>query len=214
VTRRFAWWSIVVSVVVFGLCALVAVGGGVPGAEQAVFRVINGLPDVLSPGAEAIQYLGVLAVGPIVAIVALVFRRPRLAVAALLVTVLKLLMERFVWKILQVHRRRPAITEDVVIIRGDTMTTGLSFVSGHVILVTGLAWVITPFLRGRWRIAPWIVVAAVGLARIYLGAHNPLDVVGGMALGTVVGATTFLLLRLDRTDAASRSAAGRSSTEG
>jgi membrane-associated phospholipid phosphatase len=34
---------------------------------------------------------------------------------------------------------------------------------------------------------PWILVAAVGLARIYLGAHNPLDVVGGAAVGLVLG---------------------------
>jgi undecaprenyl-diphosphatase len=32
------------------------------------------------------------------------------------------------------------------------------------------------------------IVTAVGLARVYVGAHLPLDVLGGAALGLVTGA--------------------------
>ena len=63
-------------------------------------------------------------------------------------------------------------------------------------LVTGLAWVITPYLRGRWRVVPWLVVALVGFARMYLGAHNPLDVLGGLALGVAIGAVANLLVKV------------------
>ena len=93
------------------------------------------------------QFLGVLVVGPVVAIVALVLRRWRLALAALLVTVGKLAAERTVWH--YVSRQRPGQTEPNAIVRGGTATSGVSFVSGHVILVTALAWVITPYLPGR-----------------------------------------------------------------
>ena len=123
---------------------------------------------------------------------ALVLRRWRLAAAAALVTVLKLLIERGVWKL--VFRERPAITEPNAIVRGSTATTGASFVSGHVILSTGLAWAITPYLRGWWRLAPWVVVGLIAFARIYLGAHNPLDVVGGLALGFVAGGAANLIV--------------------
>ena len=103
----------------------------------------------------AAQFLGVLAIGPLVAAIALVARRPRLAVAALLVTIGKLLAERLVWKVVQ--RNRPGETEPEAIVRGGTRPTGVSFVSGHVVLTTGLAWVATPTCtagggscRGRW----------------------------------------------------------------
>src|SRR5512144_2666381 len=156
--RRRLVVAIVSGLVVFGLAAMVARTGTVPPWERAVFRAINGLPDALSPAMQGAQFLGVLAVGPALAVVALVLRRWWLAVAAVLVSVLKLAVERVVWNVLDINRQRPAVTEPVVHLRGGVSTSGVSFVSGHVMLATGLAWVLTPYLRGWWRILPWAVV--------------------------------------------------------
>jgi len=185
-----------VGLVVLVICALIVHNGTASPLEQRVFHWINGLPGVLSSPMKIAQFMGVLAVGPIVAIGAAVFRRWRLALAAVIVTVGKLAAERVVWHFVQ--RSRPGTSIPGAIVRGNTPTSGLAFVSGHVILVTGLAWVLTPYLRARWRILPWAVVALVSFARIYLGAHAPLDVVGGVALGLIVGGVANLIVGVEK----------------
>jgi membrane-associated phospholipid phosphatase len=176
----------------------VAVGDGdVPPWEEALFHAINGLPSWLESPAQVVELIGALWIGPAVAGVALiVFRKPRLAVAAIAATASKLVLERVVK--LVVERQRPGVSTPDAITRG-VPVRGLAFVSGHAILLSALAGIVSPYLPRRWKLAPWGVVALVCIARVYLGAHNPLDVIGGAGLGIAIAGAWNLILGVPRT---------------
>jgi undecaprenyl-diphosphatase len=89
-----------------------------------------------------------------------------------------------------VKRQRPGTTVPGAILR-DAHPTGLSFPSGHSILAFALAGLASPYLG--WGVALHAVAALNGIARIYLGAHTPLDVVGGAGLGVAIGGSINLL---------------------
>jgi undecaprenyl-diphosphatase len=71
---------------------------------------------------------------------------------------------------------------------------GLGFVSGHTAVATALAAIAWPYLGRRWRAVVVIAAVLVALARVYVGAHLPLDVLGGAALGLAVAGLVRLIL--------------------
>jgi undecaprenyl-diphosphatase len=172
--------------------ALVAAGGTVPGWEQATFRAMNRLPGGLSGAMWAVQLLGVLGTPLVVAAVAAALRLWRLATALVLLVPLKVALEVEVMKRL-VDRQRPGQTEPGAILR-DVPSAGQSFPSGHAIIAFAIATLLAPYLSRRWQVVAFGVAVAVCVARVYLGAHNPLDVIAGAGIGVAVGAALTLLV--------------------
>jgi membrane-associated phospholipid phosphatase len=184
---------IVASLAVFAICAVVAASGRVGPVERAVFHAVNGLPDWLYRPMLLFQYLGVLAMPLVVALGALAFRRWRLAAALVLVVPLKLALERVI-KLL-VQRERPGTTVPDAVLRG-VHSAGLSFVSGHAIITFAIAGLLALVLPRRWGIVAFVLASLNAVARVYLGAHNPLDVVGGAAVGLAIAAALDLVLNV------------------
>jgi membrane-associated phospholipid phosphatase len=186
---------LVASVAVVAACAVVVANGRVGPAERAVFHAINGLPGWLYRPMVVFQYLGVLVIPLVVAVGALALRRWRLAAALVLVVPLKLAAEK-VPKLL-VERERPGTTVPDAILRG-VPSAGLSFTSGHAIITFAIAGLLALVLPRRWGIVAFVLATLNAIARVYLGAHNPLDVVGGAAIGLAIAAVLDLVLNVAR----------------
>ena len=185
-----------------GLVVLVATSlavrdGSVGGPEREVFRAVNGLPDWLRQPLWLFQQMGNLAVAfLVVLLVAALLRSWRLVLAAVVAVVAKLGLERVVKSL--VERRRPGSSIGDVVFHGHVPQQGLSFVSGHAVITTAMATALMAVLPRRWRPVPWVLVALNGFGRVYAGAHAPLDVVGGVALGLVIGGGLYAVLAWGR----------------
>jgi membrane-associated phospholipid phosphatase len=186
------------AIVLAGLALLVGCGllvrdGEVGPVERWFFHAINGLPDWLYRPVWIFQQLGNLVVAFLVVLfVAAVLRRPKLALAAVVAVGAKLWLEQVVKSV--VERSRPGTSVGDAILRGNVSFSGLSFVSGHAVIAVAMATALSAVLPRRWRNLVWVLVALNGLTRIYVGAHNPLDIVGGAGLGLVIGGPLYAWL--------------------
>jgi membrane-associated phospholipid phosphatase len=161
------------------------------GLEADVFRLVNELPGALYPIVwPAMQFGNAIAVS-VFALAALVARRPRLAIA-IAVSGLAVWLLAKVIKVV-VERGRPAELLDDVI-RRDAPAVGHGYPSGHAAVAMAIAVVVSPYLKRPWKYVLWTLAVAVCLGRVYVGAHLPLDVIGGGAFGLAVGALCNLVL--------------------
>jgi len=153
--------------------------------EAAVFRAANGLPDRLERPLWVVMQAGALGAAPVAAGVAAATGRRRLAAHLLAGGGGAWLAAKAVKR--AVRRPRPVVLLEGTRCRGRE-AVGLGYVSGHAGVVVALAAGALPHLRPRSRAAVLLAVPVVGLARMYVGAHLPLDVLGGAALGLAVDA--------------------------
>lgn len=156
---------------------------GVPVWDAALFRSVNGLPDALAPIVWGPMQVGALA-SPLVIAGWLAGRGRRPEAGLVAATGVS------AWAIAKgvkraVARGRPGDHLDGVQLRVGSADHGLGYPSGHAAVAVTIA---TALGRARppWRLALLAIAGVVGLSRIYVGAHYPLDVVGGWALGFLV----------------------------
>jgi undecaprenyl-diphosphatase len=159
--------------------------------ERDVFGVINHHTVLPFSLVWAVMQLGNIVVVPVAALAAAAFRRWRLAIGILAGGLVSYYLAKVVKKI--VVRGRPSELLDDVHIRG-AAALGRGYVSGHAAVVTLLVVLAWAYLGRRGRIFALSVATFVCLARVYVGAHLPLDIVGGVALGFAVAMETRLIL--------------------
>lgn len=185
-----------------GLLSLLAVTVAFSGTiSRFDLRTVQGLNDLSLPGLTtwviAITDLGgtdaKLAIGLLATIAFATFRQWRAAVTvALSVAVTEALVA--VLKHIAERPRPPA--QDAL-----THAAGFSFPSGHAAASTALyallAWLTARHVRGPVRVAVLLVggvlVGAIGLSRVYLGAHYPTDVLAGWLVGGSLAVLSWLV---------------------
>lgn len=175
-------WSVAaVTAVATAATAWALVGdAATPRGEERVFRAVNDASQAWWPLVWPTMQLGNRA-APIVVAAALAVRsrrwRPPVTVLAAgygawaAASVAKAL----------VGRGRPDVLLVDVTLREPT--EGLGFVSGHA-AVAAAVW---RHVATRGRVVVAVLAVLVGVGRIYSGAHMPLDVAGGWAIGALIG---------------------------
>lgn len=155
--------------------------GAVTAAEERVFRRFNDAPGWIETPAWVVMQAGSLGA---VAVAAAVQARQGPAAVAWTGVV-----GTAVWAGVKgvkpmIGRGRPDDVLDGVRVRGRRQT-GLGYPSGHAAVAMTLACALR--LDHHPASTGLAIAGVVGATRLYVGAHLPLDVVGGVAIGAVAG---------------------------
>lgn len=134
---------------------------------------------------------GFLAI--IVCIVLLCIRKYRKAgAAASLSLILDFIVVNLVLKNLVARTRPYDMLEELLLIT--KRPSDLSFPSGHAGACFAVASVLFLCLPRRFGIPAMVVAVLISFSRLYVGAHYPTDVLGGMVIGCITGWIAYGLL--------------------
>jgi undecaprenyl-diphosphatase len=178
-----------------GTAALLATAGAaradrVGPLEARVFEAVNGLPDSLYRPAWVVMQLGAFGAIPAAAAAAWLAGDAELAGRLLIGGTATWGLAKLVKQV--VRRPRPDSLLPGVRRRGRD-ATGLGYLSGHAGVAAALGAAALPRLGPAGRALVLGAMPAVGLTRVYVGAHLPLDIAGGAALGLTVDAAARML---------------------
>lgn len=172
----------------FGVSLAEARAAEIAPFEERVFRWANGADDRLRLPVRAIMQAGTFATVPAVAVVAFLAGRRRLALTVLAAGTAAWYGAKIAKPLGGRDRPRGVLGDDVRIREG--IEGDLGWVSGHTCVATTTAFVLAEELPGWTRPPLAAIVAITGFGRMYVGAHLPHDLVGGVGLGMMISAIT------------------------
>jgi undecaprenyl-diphosphatase len=158
--------------------------------EVSIFQAANELPQGYHAFIWPFMQYGTFITIPVLALIAFAFRRFRLGWALLLAGTSVYLLALVVKQV--VERGRPGWLLKGVETRERFGAESLGFPSGHAAVAAALTVVVAVHLSKRWAIVAVILACVVMFGRMYVGAHLPLDLVGGAALGAIAGGVANL----------------------
>ena len=171
----------------------------VPDLERSVFHAVNDLPGSLNVVVTPLMFLGTLAAVPLFMVACGLFRKFRMGFVVGIAGLGAYLLAR-AGKV-AIGRGRPGEIFEQVHLR-DVDASGLGFPSGHAAVATAAVVAALPYLPRRWRWPVLLFPVFMAFARVYVGAHLPLDVVSGAAIGAAVASLLHLVLGVPLTPSA------------
>lgn len=185
-------WRVLIALLLLVGTAVPIESHSVPSWEAEIFHAINDLPGVLYPVLFVVMQLGNFVAIPVIAFVTwAITRRRRIAIDLALSGAAAWLVARVLKEV--IHRGRPANLLSHVVVRGDP-AHGFGYISGHTAVAAALATIAATYFGPRITAVAVALATIVGLSRIYVGAHLPLDVAGGAAVGWAVGSLVHFLV--------------------
>jgi undecaprenyl-diphosphatase len=183
-TGRYWWYvgGLAAALAVFAAAVAVSRNAEVAGWEQRVFRLVNDGSDGLYRTMAIVTLLGGAWVAAASVVGAFMLRYYRLAwrLALSIVAGYALVIA---CKHLAGRVRPEELLTDLHVRFAEI---GSGFPSLHAASAAIVLLSLWPYLSWKWRPMVPLGIALVALSRLYLGVHLPLDVVGGVAIGTAV----------------------------
>lgn len=181
--------GLIAAVLVFGTTAYIASQGTVFGWEVTWFRELNNQSEGWYRWMVIVTFFGSTLWAPIAVGLAFLARLYRLALR-LALTILGSYTVVYLAKHF-IERERPlGLLTDV---HARVVETGMGFPSGHATLATVITLTLLPYIAGKWRWLLPVPIVLVCISRLYLGVHLPLDLIGGVAIGTAAVAFVRIL---------------------
>lgn len=172
--------QLLLAVVLFTGAAWASNGQDISQWEIDLFQFAYNLPDFLQPLFLIITQFGSIWILGLLLVLYLFKRHYHIVLRLLMTGTTAYLVSGFAKDIWGRVRPNELLTD---IVNLDYIVRGPGFPSGHTALAVALALTIGHYLprRYRWIVPVWII--GVGLSRMYLGIHFPLDILGGFAIG-------------------------------
>lgn len=171
------------ALVVLVAATALALPGELVAGERPAFRAVNDLPGVPRAVTEVAMAPGTTLGALALAAVALAARRRRLALGLALAWLLAWTGTKLLKAVVD-RPRPPGLLADVAL--RTPLPDEPGFPSSHTGTAVALAVVAAAWWPRRWWLGA-LGAAAVALARVYVGVHLPLDLVGGAAIGLLAG---------------------------
>lgn len=81
-----------------------------------------------------------------------------------------------------IFEQRPFIEQDIIPLISHKADA--SFPSRHTSIMSAIAFSYT-FFKSRWSLLLLLLTAWVGISRVYVGVHYPIDILGGLGVGFI-----------------------------